>query len=115
VRFIAGDILEPVADGPFDAIVSRLVLMYVSNPASVLRTQSHRLRPGGIVVPIEFDLPSARSLPATPLVAQALSWLNETFIRAGVETSLGTRLWTVVADACPSPIFAASKMRRKYR
>ena len=79
MRFIAGDILEPVAAGPFDAIVSRLVLMYVSNAASVLRTQSHQLRPGGIVVPIEFDLPSARSLPPTPLVAQALSWLNETF------------------------------------
>jgi SAM-dependent methyltransferase len=104
VRFIAGDILEPVAAGPFDAIVSRLVLMYVSNAASVLRTQSHQLRPGGIVVPIEFDLPSARSLPPTPLVAQALSWLNETFTRAGVETSLGTRLWTVVADAGLRPV-----------
>ena len=34
VRFVVGDITEPGPGGPYDAIVSRLVLMYVSDPAA---------------------------------------------------------------------------------
>ena len=63
VRFVAGDIHDRAPDGPFDAIIGRLVLMYVPDPAAVLRTQAGLLRPGGVVAPIEFDLHSARSLP----------------------------------------------------
>jgi hypothetical protein len=58
-----------------------LVLIYVPDPAAVLRTQASLLRAGGVVVPIEFDLYTARSLPSTPLVGQALSWLIEAFTR----------------------------------
>ena len=68
VRFVPGDIHDPAPDGPFDAIIGRLVLMYVPDPAAILRTQSGVLRSGGVVAPIEFDLHSARSVPATPLV-----------------------------------------------
>jgi hypothetical protein len=57
--------------------------MYVPEPAAVLRTQAGLLRSGGVVVPIEFDLDSARSLPSTPLVGQALSWLREAVARYG--------------------------------
>jgi SAM-dependent methyltransferase len=104
VRFVVGDIHEPASDGPFDAIIGRLVLMYVPDPATVLRTQAALLRPGGLVVPIEFDLHSARSLPWTPLGRQALSWLVAAFTRAGIETSLGPRLWSVLRDAGLQPL-----------
>jgi len=67
VRFVEGDIHDPAPGGPFDAIVGRLVLMYVPDPATVLRRQATMLRAGGVVVPIEYDLPTARTLPATPL------------------------------------------------
>ena len=70
VRFVVGDIHDKAPDGPFDAIIGRLVLMYVPDPAAVLRTQAASLRAPGVVAPIEFDLHSARSLPPTPLVAQ---------------------------------------------
>jgi SAM-dependent methyltransferase len=103
VRFIAGDIHDQAPDGPFDAITGRLVLMYVPDPAAVLRTQAGVLRPGGIIAPIEFDLHSARSLPATPLVGQALSWLGEAFTRAGIDPALGPRLWTVLQTAGLQP------------
>jgi SAM-dependent methyltransferase len=99
VRFVVGDIHDPAPDGPFDAIVGRLVLMYVSDPAAVLRTQASSLRSGGVVVPIEFDLHSARSLPSTPLVTQALSWLVEAFAAAHIDPALGPRLWTVALEA----------------
>jgi SAM-dependent methyltransferase len=104
VRFIAGDIHDPAPDGPFDAIIGRLVLMYVPDPAAVLRTQAGVLHPGGVVVPIEFDLPSARSLPSTPLVGQALSWLREAFTRAGIDPALGPGLWAVLQAAGLQPL-----------
>ena len=40
VRFVIGDIHDRAPDGPFDAIIGRLVLMYVPDPAAVLRTQA---------------------------------------------------------------------------
>jgi SAM-dependent methyltransferase len=103
VRFVAGDIHDPAPDGPFDAITGRLVLMYVPDPAAVLRTQAGVLRSGGVIAPIEFDLHSARSLPATPLVGQALSWLREAFTRAGIDPALGPGLWAVLQAAGLQP------------
>jgi SAM-dependent methyltransferase len=103
VRFMAGDIHDRAPDGPFDAIIGRLVLMYVPDPAAVLRTQAGVLRPGGVIAPIEFDLHSARSLPATPLVGQALSWLREAFTRAGIDPALGPGLWAVLQAAGLQP------------
>ena len=104
VRFVVGDIHDAAPDGPFDAIVGRLVLMYVPDPAAVLKTQAGLLSNGGVMVPIEFDLHSARSLPSTPLVGQALSWLSKAFTRAGIEAALGPRLWAVLQDAGLRPL-----------
>jgi SAM-dependent methyltransferase len=99
VRFTVGDIHEPAPDGHFDAIICRLVLMYLPDPAAVLRTQASSLRARGIVAPIEFDLHSARSLPSTPLVTQALSWLREAFTAAHIHPALGPGLWGVLEAA----------------
>jgi ubiquinone/menaquinone biosynthesis C-methylase UbiE len=104
VRFVVGDIHDKAPDGPFDAIIGRLVLMYVPDPAAVLRTQAAVLRARGVVAPIEFDLHSARSLPSTPLVAQALSWLREVFTRVGIDPALGPRLWAVLQAAGLQPL-----------
>jgi SAM-dependent methyltransferase len=103
VRFVAGDIHDRAPDGSFDAIIGRLVLMYVPDPAAVLRTQTGVLRSGGVIAPIEFDLHSARSLPSTPLVGQALSWLREAFTRAGIDPALGPGLWAVLQAAGLQP------------
>ena len=104
ITFVVGDIHEPAPDGPFDAIVGRLVLMYVPDPAAVLRRQAAELRTGGVVVPIEFDLHTARSLPPTSLVHQSLAWLRETFERAGIQPALGPRLWASLREAGLRPL-----------
>lgn len=103
VRFAVGDIHDSAPGGPFDAVVCRLVLMFVRDPAAVLRIHAAGLRPGGIVVPIEVDLPSARSLPGTPLVSQALSWLRQAFTSAGIHLALGPGLWSLLLDAGIGP------------
>jgi SAM-dependent methyltransferase len=104
VQFVEGDIHDPAPGGPFDAVIGRLVLMYVPDPAAVLRQQSTVLRPGGLVAPIEFDLATARALPSTPLVSQAVSWLTEAFTRGGIWPSLGPRLWGVLREAGLRPL-----------
>ena len=103
VRFVEGDIHDPAPGGPFDAIVGRLVLMYVPDPAAVLRAQATVLRAGGLVVPVEVDITTARSLPALPLVSQASSWLVEAFAKGGISPSLGSRLWGVLPGGGTAP------------
>jgi SAM-dependent methyltransferase len=102
VEFVEGDIHDPAPGEPFDAIVGRLILMYVPDPAAVLRRQATVLRAGGLVVPIEFDIPAARALPATPLASQALAWVVEAFAKGGIQPALGRRLWAILREATAS-------------
>jgi SAM-dependent methyltransferase len=104
VRFVEGDLDDPAPGGPFDAIVGRLVLMYVPDPAAVLRRQATVLRAGGLVVPVEVDIAAARSVPATPLVSQAISWIVEALAKGGIPSSLGPRLWAILREAGLRPL-----------
>src|SRR5579885_3886746 len=49
VSFIAGDINTVALDGEFDAIVGRLILIYLRDKVAVLQPMLEHLRPGGIV------------------------------------------------------------------
>ena len=103
VQFIEGDIHDPAPGGPFDAIVERLVLMWVPDPAAVLRKQATVLRPGGLVVPVEADMSPMRFLPEIPLGTQVKSWLVEAFAKSGI-AFLGPRLWAIVEEAGLRPL-----------
>jgi len=119
VEFIEGDINDPAPGGPFDAIVERLVLWTVPDPAALLRRQATVLRPGGLVVPIEADLATLGWLPETPFAAQVKSWLVEAFAKAGM-SMLGPRLWAIAQEAGLRPLGsdrgpAALRARRSGR
>jgi SAM-dependent methyltransferase len=103
VRFVEGDLNDPAPGGPFDAIVERLVLWTVPDPAALLRRQATVLRPGGLVVPIEEDLSTIRSLPETAFGTQVKSWLVEAFAKAGM-SMVGSRLWAIVQEAGLRPV-----------
>jgi len=103
VQFIEGDIHDPAPGGPFDAIVERLVLMWVPDPAAVLREQATVLRPGGLVVPVEADMSPMRFLPEIPLGTQVKSWLVEAFAKSGI-AFLGPRLWAIIEEAGLRPL-----------
>jgi hypothetical protein len=77
--------------------------MYVPDPAEVLRRQATVLRAGGLVVPIEIDFTTARALPPSPLVNQAVAWLTETFAKSGIP-AIGPRLWAIAQEAGLRPL-----------
>jgi SAM-dependent methyltransferase len=103
VQFVEGDVNDPAPGGPFDAIVERLVLWTVPDPAALLRRQAAVLRPGGLVVPIEVDLSTIRSLPETAFGTQGKSWVVEAFAKAGM-SMLGPRLWAILQEAGLRPL-----------
>jgi SAM-dependent methyltransferase len=103
VQFVQGDLGDPAPGGPFDAIVERLVLWTVPDPAGLLRRQATVLRPGGLVVPVEEDLSTIRSLPQTAFGTQVKSWLVEAFAKAGM-SMVGSRLWAILQEAGLRPV-----------
>jgi SAM-dependent methyltransferase len=90
----------------FDAIVGRLVLMYLPDSAATLRDLAARLRPGSIVAFCEFNLTpeSVRAYPSLPLFDQCCVWLQAAFQHAGAETQMGDKLYqTYRAAGLPGP------------
>ena len=95
IWFYAGDFREGVPDdGPFDAVVGRLVLLYVPDPAEALRGLIYRLKPGGIAAFGEFNfLPeSALAHPPSPLWETMWSWMRAVVRKAGLDPATGYNL-----------------------
>jgi ubiquinone/menaquinone biosynthesis C-methylase UbiE len=88
----------------FDAVIGRLVLMYMPHPAATLRLLGCHLRPGGIVAFQEMVMQGCRSIPEGPLFRRCLEWIMGTFERGGFETDTGGKLFsTFLAAKLPAP------------
>jgi SAM-dependent methyltransferase len=98
VSFIEGDVATWRAAEPFDAVVGRLVLFHVADPAAVVRHHLEHLRPGGLFLAIDFDLGGARTDPFVPLAQQALEWVERAFAAAGASPRIGARLATMLGQ-----------------
>jgi ubiquinone/menaquinone biosynthesis C-methylase UbiE len=96
----------------FDAIIGRLILAYLPNPAATLRRLRGCLRPGGIVAFQEMASPLVRSVPEGPYFRQCCRWILDTFERAGFELDMGGKLFaTFLAAGLPPPhMVAASRV-----
>jgi ubiquinone/menaquinone biosynthesis C-methylase UbiE len=104
IRFTAADldIFDP--DQTFDAIIGRLILMYLRDPAAILRRLRTQLRPRGIVAFQEMAMPLARTVPAGPTFQQCSDWILATFERAGFEIDMGGKLFaSFLAAGLPAP------------
>ncbi len=104
VTFLAENVESIELDGEFDAIVGRLVLMYLRSPAGVLRRLVQHLRPGGIVAFQEPDFAPTRALhvsahPPCHLWEQTCHWIVETFHRTGVPMRMGLDMYITFLDA----------------
>ena len=110
VAFHAGDIQTLDLGDDFDALVGRLVLMYLPDPAAVLKRLIPRLRSGGIVMfqEIDFTITEAYKHPDTPLMGQLGDWIVEVFERSGANGNMGLELFRVFTEAgLPEPTLDA--------
>ena len=107
ITFIAGDAREVDLPNDFDALIGRLVLMYLPDPAAALRQLVIHLRPRGIVAFQEAELLLYQSVrtPATPFMNQLVEWGLEVFRRSGANVGMGLELYGVfVAAGLPAPV-----------
>lgn len=104
VRFLTQDLSGLVLDAPVDALVGRLVLMYLADPAVDLRRLTAFVRPGGTVAFHEFDLDGAKSHPVCPLFEATVQRIRDAFARAGIDARTGLRLGRIFEEAgLPAP------------
>jgi ubiquinone/menaquinone biosynthesis C-methylase UbiE len=107
VSFREGDVRTIALPEDFDAVVGRLVLLYVGDPAEAVRAAARHVRPGGIVAfqEVEFTLPyawaSAGFLP--PLATRLWAWVYRVFERSGAHVSMGMALHRTFLDAGLGP------------
>ena len=86
-------------DEPVDAVVGRLILMHLPDPAATLRRLGSFVRPGGVIAFSENDITGARSIPDMPLFGQVTAGIVRAFEAMGLSPRFGTTLHTIFADA----------------
>lgn len=96
VAFLYADIHNLALDGQYDAIVGRLILEHLPEHTAILERLLPYLHSGGVVAFQEYDLVgfAESSLPHSPLLEQAASWVLQVFQRVGVELRMGMRLYS---------------------
>lgn len=97
VHFVHTDFAHYVPEGPLDAIVGRLVLMYQADPAAALAQVTKYLRPGGVIAFIEplFQPPQGPD----GITKMTVTCLVETLRRSGAHIDLGRRMHRVFQAA----------------
>lgn len=104
VTFERSDVTGWLPGHPVDAVVGRLVLMHLPDPAAALARFAGAVRPGGVVAFQDILLTTRRTEPGLPLVAAFNGWLIETLRRSGRPVDMGLRLAAVFrAAGLPEP------------
>jgi len=99
VRFVQGDVRSWQGEEPFDAVIGRLILFHLADPSAVLRHHLAALRPGGLVVALDYDVGSLRTEPPVPLAVEGLARVIAAFQSAGANPTTGARLALILAGA----------------
>lgn len=105
VSFLNRDVKNIISDQPFDAAVGRLILMFLPDPVSVLRSTVGLVRPGGVVA---FQEPSWAPMLALgarlPLWSRTRHLIHEILLRSGANREMGLALYPVFQEAgLPAP------------
>jgi len=107
VHFVTQDLAdsELVLDEPVDALIGRLVLQYLADPAQVLRRLVTLVKPGGLVAFQESEMKDdVYSEPVCPLYEAVIQRVKQTFIRIGADPRIGSRLAQIFEEAgLPTP------------
>lgn len=99
VRYEEADVDSWLPDEPVDAVVGRLILMHLPDPAATLVRLAGAVRPGGVVAFQDVVLATRRAEPDLPLVDAFNGWVLQTLRRAGRPVDLGLRLAALFREA----------------
>jgi SAM-dependent methyltransferase len=99
VHFTQAAIDTIALDEPVDAVIGRLILMHLPDPAATLRHLSSFVRPGGVVAFAENDITGTSSVPDMPLFGRVTAGIVRAFEAMGLSPRFGATLHTVFADA----------------
>jgi ubiquinone/menaquinone biosynthesis C-methylase UbiE len=93
VTFVEDD-LRTFADAlPFDAVVGRLVLCHLRDPAAALRHAVSQLRSDGVAAFYELDCSvPGEAYPPSPLTTRVYDWIGRALAFGGVETAMGMKM-----------------------
>jgi ubiquinone/menaquinone biosynthesis C-methylase UbiE len=106
VQFLTQDFTELVLDEPVDALIGRLVLQYLADPALALSRLATFVKPGGVVAFQEGFLEEGRTYsdPVCQIYETAFQRIIETFACIGADPRTGRRLAQIFQAAdLPAP------------
>ncbi len=99
VHFTQAAIDAITLDEPVDAVIGRLILMHLPDPAATLRHLSSYVRPGGVVAFSENDITATSSIPDMPLFGKVTAGIVRAFEAMGLSPRFGTTLHSIFAEA----------------
>lgn len=110
VSFEVAELGEFRPTGSFDAVIGRFVLLYLEDPAAVLRHYTRFLRPGGVVIFHEMDFTNSNSSwPPCPAWDDAYGLIARVYHEVGAVPDFGPRLSsTYLAAGLPRPAVEAA-------
>jgi SAM-dependent methyltransferase len=108
MRFEVADLDAFTTGWTFDAVIGRMVLAHLPDPAATLRRLCRHVRPGGIVVFQELMTSPACCIPEGRQFQDCIGWITRTLACAGFEPDMGGRLFATFLDAgLPGPTMIA--------
>jgi ubiquinone/menaquinone biosynthesis C-methylase UbiE len=92
-----------------DAVIGRLILVHLDDPAAALRAMSRLVVPGGVVAFQDFNVSRARSVPEVPLMTRCVGWICAALRAGGRNPDTGERLISIFRRAAlPVPVVKAA-------
>ena len=103
--FIEGDLTTMSFDKTFDAAVGRYILMFLPDPAAMVRAVAKFVKPGGILAFHEVTWGDARSYPKAPLFDACCKWLIAAMTYRNADMEMGMKMANAFVDAgLPAPM-----------
>lgn len=95
LSFVEGDVTTAPGAGEYDAVVSRLLVLHLPDPVGALRHHLPSLRPGGLLVTLDYDTRAAGAEPPVPVVDRMFGLVAATLRSAGADPTIGSRLQAI--------------------
>ena len=99
VTFQQADITQLPYQAEFDAVIGRLVILYLGDPVAGVRQFARYARRGGILHFQEFCPPGIGAEPSVPMYTECMRLINETFARANINLYTGMQLPRIYREA----------------